>query len=255
MIQELIDRATVEELTAGYLFDEERQEYICLICGNSYKRHYVYNFGETTVEAAGAAELHLAESHGSSFESFIRLHKRLTGLTENQREMLDLFYQGLSDREIRERLDNVALSTIRNYRFSLREKRRQAKLFLALMEGVERSGRRPEEGFVPIPGSRLSEDDRFAITREEYDRILGEFFPDGKEGALLRLPKRQKQMIAVLLNLLERFDQERVYSQNEVNRILEKAHGDYVTLRRYMVDYGFLNRRGDGSAYWVRIEG
>ena len=254
MIQELIDQAKVEDLARGYILDSGRQEYICLICGNSYKRNYIYTFGETAVEAAGAVELHLTEAHGSPFESYIGLDKRVTGLTDNQRQMLELFYQGLSDREIQERLQGLSLSTIRNYRFSLREKRRQAKLFLALMEGVERTGGHPEEGFVQIPGSRLTEDDRFAITRGEYEKTLRECFPEGKGGPLARLPKKQKQMIAVLTNLLERFEAGRTYSQDEVNRLLEAAHSDYVTLRRYMVDYGFLNRKPDGSAYWVRIE-
>ncbi|MFP4534809.1 MAG: DUF2087 domain-containing protein [Spirochaetaceae bacterium] len=189
MTQELIERASVEELTKGYLFDNERQEYLCLLCGNSFKRHYVYTFEESAVEAAGAIELHVAEEHGSPFETYIALDKRTTGLTENQREMLALFHQGLSDREIQERLEQVALSTIRNYRFSLREKRRQAKLFLA-----------------------------------------------------------------VLTNLIRRFEPGNTYKQNEVNRILEEAYSDYVTIRRYLVDYGFLNRKPDGSLYWVRIE-
>lgn len=254
MIQELVDQATVEELAKGCVFDAGRQEHICLICGNSYKRNYIYTFGDTSVEAAGAVELHLAEAHGSPFESYVRLDKRVTGLTENQRQMLELFYQGLSDKEIQQRMEGISLSTIRNYRFSLREKRRQAKLFLALMEGVEQSGRHPEEGFVQIPGSRMSEDDRFAITREEYEKILGEYFPEGKRSTLARLPKKQKQMIAVLTNLLERFEAGRSYTQDEVNRLLEEAYRDYVTLRRYMVDYGFLNRKPDGSAYWVRME-
>ncbi len=252
MTQELIERASVEELTKGYLFDKERQEYLCLLCGNSFKRHYVYTFGESAVEAAGAIELHVAEEHGSPFEAYIALDKRTTGLTENQREMLALFHQGLSDREIQERLEQVALSTIRNYRFSLREKRRQAKLFLAVMASIEQ--RRPEERFIRIPGSRVNEDDRFAITEDEYEQILRTFFPEGDDGALHRLPKKQKQIIAVLTNLIKRFEPGNTYTQNEVNRILEEAYSDYVTIRRYLVDYGFLNRKPDGSLYWVRIE-
>lgn len=254
MTVDLIEQATVGDLSRGYLFDKEREEYLCLLCGNSYKRHYVYTVGQSAVEAAGAIGLHIKKAHGSPFETYIEMDKRTTGLTENQREILSLFYQGLSDKEIQDRLDQVALSTIRNYRFSLREKRRQAKLFLAIMAGVEQEGRRPDEGFVRIPGSRISEDDRFAITQEEYQRTVREFFLEGESGPLQRLPKKQKQIIAVLTKLIERFDKERNYSQDEVNRILEAAYTDYVTLRRYMVDYGLLNRKPDGSVYWVRTE-
>ena len=27
---------------------------------------------------------------------------------------------------------------------------------------------------------------------------------------------------------------------------------DYVHIRRYLIEYGFLDRKADGSAYWVK---
>ncbi|MBJ6950597.1 DUF2087 domain-containing protein, partial [Vibrio cholerae] len=28
---------------------------------------------------------------------------------------------------------------------------------------------------------------------------------------------------------------------------------DFVTLRRYLIEYGFLDRTDDGSQYWVKL--
>ncbi|MDP9233795.1 MAG: DUF2087 domain-containing protein, partial [Actinomycetota bacterium] len=38
------------------------------------------------------------------------------------------------------------------------------------------------------------------------------------------------------------------YEEREVNRILKRYHDDYATLRRYLVDEGFLSR--DAGKYW-----
>ena len=46
----------------------------------------------------------------------------------------DRFYQGKSDKDIQKELEIGSSSTIRNHRFVFREKERQAKVFLALME-------------------------------------------------------------------------------------------------------------------------
>ncbi|SDI45509.1 hypothetical protein SAMN05421868_106204 [Paenibacillus naphthalenovorans] len=51
--------------------------------------------------------------------------------------------------------------------------------------------------------------------------------------------------------LQRRFQPGKRYTEPEVNRILEQVHPDYASLRRYMVDYGFMERLDDGSSYWV----
>ncbi len=34
--------------------------------------------------------------------------------------------------------------------------------------------------------------------------------------------------------------------------ILKPIYHDYVMIRRYLIEYGFLDRHRDGSAYWVK---
>ncbi len=64
-------------------------------------------------------------------------------------------------------------------------------------------------------------------------------------------PKKQKHKVAVLIQILKRFDASRRYTQHEVNEVLTSASEDYTTLCRFMVDFGFLGRTRDGAEYWV----
>lgn len=79
---------------------------------------------------------------------------------------------------------------------------------------------------------------------DEYDnpvrsRTIRNFF----EGDRLKtIPSRRKARVIVLQHLLRGFDPERQYPEPEVNEILARAHEDYATLRRELVDYGFMTR-------------
>ena len=47
------------------------------------------------------------------------------------------------------------------------------------------------------------------------------------------------------------FDENKKYSEAEVNEILKPVYDDFVLLRRYLIDYKFLMREKDGSSYCV----
>ncbi|MNI93759.1 hypothetical protein D3C73_1517580 [compost metagenome] len=96
-------------------------------------------------------------------------------------------------------------------------------------------------------------DERFAITEEENAEILSAYFKQGPEGPLSEFPKKQKRKAAILRQLIKRFETGRQYTEKEVNAILKEASSDYVTLRRYLIDYGLLDREPDGSTYWVKL--
>lgn len=74
---------------------------------------------------------------------------------------------------------------------------------------------------------------------DERSRILRNFF-DGPR--LKNIPAQRKQRVLVLQLLLERFEPERQYEEREVNDILRTAHEDVATLRRELVDYGYMVR-------------
>jgi biotin operon repressor len=70
-------------------------------------------------------------------------------------------------------------------------------------------------------------------------KTLRNFF-DGDR--LKTIPAQRKQRVIILQKLLERFEPGRAYAEREVNGLLKRAHEDFATLRRELVDYGFLTR-------------
>jgi hypothetical protein len=249
MSHRIPDSASIEQLIDGYTSTARTFE--CMFCDGSFRKGHVYPLGEDMVEAELAMKTHITEAHGSPFEALLGLGKKGTGLSDIQRTLLRHFFDGLPDREIQPLVGGVSLSTIRNHRFVLREKARQARVFLALMELLESGDQDPGSRFIDIPGLKSAGDERFAITEAEFRKIVRANFPDGPGGMLARFPKKQKHKVAALVQILKRFDSSRRYTQREVNEILATASEDYTTLCRYMVDYGFLGRTRDGSEYWV----
>lgn len=196
--------------------------------------------------------MHVSKVHGGMFSWLLSLDKKLTGLTDLQKGLLLAFRQSFSDAEAAKDLGIGSTSTVRNHRFTLREKVKQAKLFMAVMElAEEKPG--TSSPFVSIPRTAVMVDERFAITEQENAEILGSYFKQGPDGPLSEFPKKQKRKAAILRHLIQRFETGRKYSEKEINAVLEKAYPDYVTLRRYLIDYGLLDREDDGSSYWVKL--
>ncbi len=77
------------------------------------------------------------------------------------------------------------------------------------------------------------------------ERILDE------NGIVLRCPTKFGQRLQVVAYLAEKFEAGRVYTELEVNEALRAniAFPDYVTMRRELVDFGFLTRTDDGREY------
>jgi hypothetical protein len=251
-LAKLFWNANLAELKQGYVYETGAEEYICLICGARFTRGRIYQQDEAWFEAEKATRNHLTKEHGSVFQFLLELDKKYTGLTEHQKEVLTSFYQGFSDKEIAAKMENGNTSTIRNQRFSFREKAKQAKVFLAIMELLEAGVRPAEQQFVAIPRQATMVDERFAITEAENATFLKTYFKSGLNGPLSEFPKKEKRKIVILRQLMQRFDPKRKYTESEVNQILEAAYHDYVTLRRYLIEYGFMDRLADGSSYWVR---
>lgn len=238
---------TLEDLKRGYVFTAAESTYDCLLCGERFVKGVIYRAGEQLLEASLAAERHIREAHSSVFEHLMSLDKKLNGLSDVQKEVLALLYRGLPDAEIARTLGKAS-STVRNHRFLLRERYREAKLFTALMELLE-AGR--VNDFVEYPETLTVHDERAIVTEEERQAILAQHFssPDGR--TLLRLPKKEKKKLVVLKHIAELFEPGRMYTENEVNGILERVYHDHVTIRRYLIEYGFVARTPDCSRYWV----
>lgn len=90
-----------------------------------------------------------------------------------------------------------------------------------------------------------------AVPDEEFDapadaaKVLRRFVKDGR---LTSIPTSHGKRLVVLDWLAQRFEPGEIYPERAVNLTIGKVHSDYATLRRYLVDDGFLERR-DGF-YW-----
>lgn len=70
------------------------------------------------------------------FFSLLGLEKDITGLTDIQKKLLNLLADKKTNKEIAEEMD-IAVSTVRTHKFYLQKMKRQAKIFLALMETLK----------------------------------------------------------------------------------------------------------------------
>lgn len=86
---------------------------------------------------------------------------------------------------------------------------------------------------------------RMSRTHEPDEHLRVAFLRDGR---LASLPRRRPLMLAALAFLAERFERDRLYDEADVNAILADDAPDPATLRRLLVDHGFLGRHN--GAYW-----
>lgn len=241
--------ASLEDIKRGYA--EEQEYFECLLCGEKIEKGIVYQEGGVFYDAEKYAKLHIKNAHNSVFDFLIGLDKRVTGLSEHQNGLLRLFHQGKSDAEVQREMGIGSSSTVRNHRFVLKEKERQAKVFLVLMELLKGRDKSPSSYIAPHKTAVML-DDRYKVTQAEREKILKKYFLQGTRGPLKTFDMKEKCRLVVLREIAERFEANRIYNEKEVNAILKTAYDDYVTLRRYLIEYGFMDRKPDGSQYWLK---
>lgn len=244
-----LQNATIQELNHGYRYLTEIGKYRCLICGSDFERGVVYEDNGRLLEAERAVQEHVEESHGGAFTSILSLGRAHTGISDVQRDVLLHSFRGLSDSEIAREMGGKSVSTVRNHRFQLRKRAKEAKILLALMELLDTSGA-VNQKFLEFHGELPVQDERTMVTLDEAEAILEKAFQGNDSMVLKVFPKKQKAKLVVLNRIVEMFEIGRQYTEKEVNRLLVLVYEDYVTIRRYLVEYRFLNRTGNGSAYW-----
>jgi len=240
--------ATLEELVQGYALQNGACR--CLFCGEKYLCGDIYTFGPRLVDAPTAARLHIGQAHGGVFEALLAGGKKRTGLTEGQGRMLSLFYRGMPDRDAAAQL-GVTAATVRFQRFHLREKARQARAFLALFSLLEARADTPDGPEIHRGATMV--DERYMTTDEEAKKIIDTFFSSLEPLKLKSLSSKEKKKLVLLQVIAGQFAPGRRYGEKEVNQILKDIYAqDHVTLRRYLIEYGFLDRTRDCGEYWVK---
>jgi len=95
-------------------------------------------------------------------------------------------------------------------------------------------------------------DDRYNITNDEQQELIAKYFPNGTNAPILRFPKKEKHKIVILRAIAKHFSEDKIYTEKELNTILKTYDEDYVLIRRCLIEYGFMDRKDDGSAYWIK---
>ncbi|MFF2479584.1 DUF2087 domain-containing protein [Paenibacillus sp. NPDC058071] len=95
---------------------------------------------------------------------------------------------------------------------------------------------------------RLAE--RYPITEEDQAKWTRIYLPDGPDGSLSQFPRKDKRKAFVLRHIAASFEPNRTYTEKEVNELLKRYWApDFVAIRRYLVDWGFLTRTDDCQIY------
>ncbi len=84
------------------------------------------------------------------------------------------------------------------------------------------------------------------MSHEELRHFLDE------NSRLLSWPAKPKKQLAALLYLADKFQWDRLYTERDVNELLDEHHifNDAALLRRELYMKHFLDRKIDGSSYW-----
>ncbi|MDZ5254001.1 DUF2087 domain-containing protein [Clostridium sp. LIBA-8841] len=250
--KELFWDSTIEEVKKGYI--EQEEELKCIICGEEFIKGRIYEVESLLYDAKKATELHIEEKHGSTLQYLLNMNPSFVGISQVQREVLLLMADGLSDKEIAQKF-GVAQSTIRNHRYKLREKEKQARLFLAMMELLSSNTQKKvnkldKETLCDAHKTATTLDDRYNITDKEIKEIIKNYMDES--GAIKIFPSKEKKKIILLSQIVKHFSKGKKYSEKEINRILGRIYDDYATIRRALIEYGFVERSNDCSSYWVK---
>lgn len=239
----------VADLKQGYIHNKKDNVFHCLFCRQEYVIGDIYSFGDRLVEASTAIKLHIREVHGSVFDMLIAEDKKNTGLTGVQSEILSCFYYGLPDKEIASKT-GTSPSTVRFQRFNLREKARQAKAFLALFELMEEKA--TDRSTPEIHPGATMVDERYITSEAEAEQIIATYFASTNPPVLKSFPPKEKKKLVILRVIAGLFERGKIYGEREINSVLKPIYGDYATIRRYLIEYGFMERTQNCEQYWLK---
>lgn len=246
-----MENLSIDEMKKGYVYSHGSDSYKCISCNKEYFTGEIYPFENKYYEAFKAIEVHVNEFHLDRFKNLVSIKSKHNTLTDNQRDVLIMMHSGLSDKDIAVKL-GITQSTVRNQRFVFREKAKQAKLYLAIYELALEDKNPSKDSIVPIHNTATMVDDRYVITEQEQEKILKGSFESLSPLKLISFSGKQKKKIVILTKIAQEFKSDIKYSEREVNEIIREIYHDFVEVRRYLIEYGFMDRTKDGKEYWLK---
>jgi len=127
----------LDELKRGYIKLDNNKGYNCIFCGEYFEEGVIYSSRERMVNAEKAVAEHIEDEHGGAFQSLISLDKQISGLSDVQKKIFTSMYEQKDVKVIGEDM-GISPATVRAHKFNLQKLKREAKIFLALMEIVEK---------------------------------------------------------------------------------------------------------------------
>ena len=81
---------------------------------------------------------------------------------------------------------------------------------------------------------------------DAWERKVFKTFFDGER--LIQLPVSEKKLLVIIKWLADKFEYGVRYTEKQVNEILTRTYPDYATLRRELIDCGYMQR--EKGIYW-----
>lgn len=131
---------TVEELASGYYFDDEKNAYVCIFCGESFEKGMITCSQGRYLDAERAIKEHIIKSHGSVFECLINMDKDINGLSPSQKKILQAKYEKKDNKTISDEM-GINIATVRTHKFHIHKIQNKAKIFLAILDQIENEER------------------------------------------------------------------------------------------------------------------
>ena len=102
----------------------------------------------------------------------------------------------------------------------------------------------------------MEPENKIEVSKSDYIDKLNKLC--GKND-LIQFPKKYKDRLVLLGSIVLSLKPQKQYSEkliNEsikewINKMADKSYLDYVTLRRYLIDFGLLKRDPAGSEYYI----
>lgn len=244
------DDLSIEELKEGFRYNKEEDTFVCIQCGKEFISGEIYSINNRFFDYRLAVRQHISAEHGPRFDQLINSDSKYNTLTENQKNILTCIKAGLSDNETAKKL-GVTSSTIRHQKFMFRERAKQAKMYLAAYE-LSIMEDKSRDKLISIHDTAKMVDDRYITTNAEEDKILKTHFTSLAPLKLGVFPAKEKKKVVILKKISELFQKGREYDEIELNSMLKEIHEDYPTIRRYLIEYGFMDRTNDCKRYWLK---
>jgi len=92
---------------------------------------------------------------------------------------------------------------------------------------------------------------KYLGTDEEISNIKNYFILSTAPFVLSEYPTKENNKLIILNEIVNCFDVNKQYDEIEVNEILINIFCEYVSIRRDLVSYGFMERNEEGTIYWT----